>query len=481
MTTLAHSYAAITKADKNDDGTLTVYGKATDDSIDIDQQICDDAWLKRAMPDWMLSGGNVREQHSSIAAGVATDYEQKEDGHYITALVVDPVSVKKVETGVLKGFSIGIRSPRVIRDTKAAGGRIIDGQIVEISLVDRPANPNAKLMLAKAAEGGTLMAVDQNSVPTPADVFGHLAKSEDAEPSIVEQVAEVIEDVVDNVADAIQEAVADTADAIVDAVTDAENAIVEGVEDAEEAIDEALGVDDDTEKAAALLNISKGFLAELNKFDQATFDRARTELANLIIVEAKEMAESGHSEQDSIDHLLCSVKHLFRWYEGEVAGGEVENPIISAENGMMIDDDQNSMYMSDDSMMMSADADTEKVSAEQSVGIDEAVSTAIVEKAVAQAKASVEQELLTLKTALEAEQAKSVELADELATANKAVAAGGPKRATTQQSDYTVNALLQKAAEYSIKASATTDSVLAQGYRDLAEELNAKASRKDVK
>jgi hypothetical protein len=135
----------------------------------------------------------------------------------------------------------------------------------------------------------------------------------------------------------------------------------------------------------------------------------------------------------------------------------------------------------DNSVMMAADADTEKVSAEKSVEIDEAVSTAIVEKAVAQAKASVEQELLTLKTALEAEQAKSVELADELATANKAVAAGGPKRASTTQPEYTVNALLQKAAEYSIKASATTDSVLAQGYRDLAEELNAKASRKDVK
>jgi pSer/pThr/pTyr-binding forkhead associated (FHA) protein len=51
---------------------------------------------------------------------------------------------------VLKGFSIGIRAPRIVRDNKAANGRIIDGQIVEVSLVDRPANPNAKLMLAKS-------------------------------------------------------------------------------------------------------------------------------------------------------------------------------------------------------------------------------------------------------------------------------------------------------------------------------------------
>jgi hypothetical protein len=146
-------YAGIVKMDDNGDGTLTVYGKATDDSIDIDQQICDPAWLDRAMPEWFMSGGNIREQHSNIAAGVAQEYEQKNDGHYISALVVDPVSVKKVKARVLKGFSIGIKAPRVVRDQKAANGRIIDGQIVEVSLVDRPANPNCQLVLAKSVTG----------------------------------------------------------------------------------------------------------------------------------------------------------------------------------------------------------------------------------------------------------------------------------------------------------------------------------------
>lgn len=149
----AQAYAEIVKYDKNEDGTLRVYGKATDDSLDMDLQICDPAWLDNAMPEWFKSGGNIREQHSAIAAGVAEGYEKKADGHYIDVLVVDPVSVKKVENRVLKGFSIGIKQPRVVRDTKAVNGRIIDGQIVEVSLVDRPANPNAKLVLAKAVEG----------------------------------------------------------------------------------------------------------------------------------------------------------------------------------------------------------------------------------------------------------------------------------------------------------------------------------------
>ena len=163
----ANSYAAIIKQEKQDDGSLLVYGKATDDSLDIDQQICDDVWLSSAMPEWFKTGGNIREQHSSIAAGVAKEYEAKKDGHYISVLVVDPVSVKKVESGVLKGFSIGIKSPRVVRDQKAANGRIIDGQIVEVSLVDRPANPNAKLMLAKSVEGKTsLVKVEEFTTTT---------------------------------------------------------------------------------------------------------------------------------------------------------------------------------------------------------------------------------------------------------------------------------------------------------------------------
>ena len=158
---ITSAFAQIIKQEKLEDGTLMVYGKATDDSVDIDQQICDASWLEKAMPEWFKTGGNIREQHSNIAAGVAKELNSTNDGHYISALVVDPVSVKKVETGVLKGFSIGIRAPRIVRDNKAANGRIIDGQIVEVSLVDRPANPNAKLMLAKSDDGKELVQVEE--------------------------------------------------------------------------------------------------------------------------------------------------------------------------------------------------------------------------------------------------------------------------------------------------------------------------------
>ncbi len=48
---------AIAKADHNDDGTMMVYGKATDDSLDIDQQICDPEWLDRVIPTWFKTSG----------------------------------------------------------------------------------------------------------------------------------------------------------------------------------------------------------------------------------------------------------------------------------------------------------------------------------------------------------------------------------------------------------------------------------------
>lgn len=166
----ANSYVSIVKFNKNPDGTLTVTGVAADDSIDLDDQICDPAWLNKAMPDWFKSGGNIREQHSQIAAGVANDYRVKGTTHEITALVVDPSSVRKVETGVLKGFSVGIRNPRVIRDATAKNGRIVDGQIVEVSLVDRPANPNAKLVLAKSVKGELVQVEELAAFPTPKTV-----------------------------------------------------------------------------------------------------------------------------------------------------------------------------------------------------------------------------------------------------------------------------------------------------------------------
>lgn len=469
---LAQSYAAIVKSEKQSDGTLKVYGKATDDAIDIDQQICDADWLKRAMPDWFESGGNIREQHSNIASGVATEYEEKADGHYITALVVDPVSVKKVETGVLKGFSIGIRGPRVVRDTKAAGGRIVDGQIVEVSLVDRPANPNAKMVIAKAADGGSLEAVDQFSIPSPSELFA--AKSDT--PAIVEEPVEgetVSEEITTD---------APVEDTPLEGVTvneaPAEEVAEEAVEDA--SADEAPAEEPTPE--AEIVNAAKSLLATVNKFSQADYDAAVQALGNLIIVEAEEMKQ-GHDERHSLAALLGAVHALADWYEGEVAEGEVPGEAVAELIEMSADAEKETEIVvceecgEDEKMCKCMKAADAEKSATTILEVDEATVASIIEKAVATAKDSVANEITLLKSAQEAALLENEQLKTELATALTKTAAGGPKRSAAKTvAPEEVNALLAKAADFSYKAANTLDKTLAEGYRELAEDFKLKAA-----
>jgi hypothetical protein len=145
---------------------LFVTGKATGDDLDLDQQICDATWLKSAMPLWFETGANVREQHSSIAAGVGISLDNTGADWYLKSEVVDPITARKVERGVLRGYSIGIKGARVIKDAAAPGGRIVGGQIVEISLVDRPANPTARIEIAKAVDGGSLELIKSDVMET---------------------------------------------------------------------------------------------------------------------------------------------------------------------------------------------------------------------------------------------------------------------------------------------------------------------------
>ena len=444
----ANSYAAIIKQEKQEDGSLLVYGKATDDSLDIDQQICDDTWLSSAMPEWFKSGGNIREQHSSIAAGVAKEYESKADGHYISVLVVDPVSVKKVESGVLKGFSIGIKSPRVVRDQKAANGRIIDGQIVEVSLVDRPANPNAKLMLAKSVEGET---------------------------SLVK-------------------------------------------------------VEEYTEKDKSMLaEVIKELHADSAKFDQASYDAARKGIAQLIISEAQEVADTDSDERDDIDTLLSALKHLFNFRDGEldedsdaalstdgallnlsatpdhakclecgcgdvanahgktqvvIPGQQPTHEVANVSTAAIITPEQGAGSLKSaegEEAPKTDEVPAEEIKADEVVEatetleiLDEKSVTAIIEKAVKSATDSVKAEIAELQAATKAAEEKAVALESELVIAKSAVAPTGPKR-TGRVAVTDTNELLIKAAEYRLKAAATTDPILAKGYKALEKEYLSKS------
>jgi phage head maturation protease len=150
------SLAPILKYEPSADGTsLKVFGKATDETLDGDKQIVDLNWASKALEEWLSTGGNVRVQHnpSLYPAGVGIEVNNKNDGSWLTSEVVEPTAMKLVERGALRAYSIGIANPKIKRDVGAPNGRIVGGEIVEVSLVDRPANPSCGIKLVKAADG----------------------------------------------------------------------------------------------------------------------------------------------------------------------------------------------------------------------------------------------------------------------------------------------------------------------------------------
>ena len=141
-------YAEIAKTEAQEDGTIKVYGYASSGSEDSDGETITPDAMKAALPDYMKFGA-VREMHDAKkAAGTAIEAEVQEDGRtWFGAHVVDPVAVKKVEAGVYKGFSIGGK----VTERDSLNKRLIKGvKLVEVSLVDRPANPDAVFTMFKA-------------------------------------------------------------------------------------------------------------------------------------------------------------------------------------------------------------------------------------------------------------------------------------------------------------------------------------------
>jgi hypothetical protein len=141
-------FAKISKVDTNDDGTITVSGIASTESVDSEGEIIKSDAMQAAIPDFMKYGtGNLREMHQNLAAGTVDKAEIVGTETHISATVVDPIAIKKVTTGVYKGFSIG---GKVTGRDPLNKSTITGVKLVEISLVDRPANPDSVIQLWKS-------------------------------------------------------------------------------------------------------------------------------------------------------------------------------------------------------------------------------------------------------------------------------------------------------------------------------------------
>ena len=137
-------YGAFAKVDAEQ---RLVSGYASTEARDSSKEIVLKSAVDAALADY-LEWGNVREMHQNSAVGTAEEAEIDAKGLYLTAKIVDDAAWSKVQAGVYKGFSIGGKV--VARDPK---DRSIITKIAlhEISLVDRPSNPDAVFDLWRAA------------------------------------------------------------------------------------------------------------------------------------------------------------------------------------------------------------------------------------------------------------------------------------------------------------------------------------------
>jgi hypothetical protein len=141
-------WGAIQKIEPQDDGTIKVFGIASSETLDQDGEIVRADAIRAALPAYMKFG-NIREMHQLSAAGTTIEAAVGDDNvTRIVTHIVDPVAVLKVKSQVYKGFSIGGR----VTQRDSSDPKIITGVALnEISLVDRPANPEAIFDCWKAA------------------------------------------------------------------------------------------------------------------------------------------------------------------------------------------------------------------------------------------------------------------------------------------------------------------------------------------
>src|SRR5271163_456240 len=157
-------YGAIQKVEPQDDGTVRVYGIATSEAVDEQGEIVRADAIRAAIPDYMRFPA-LREMHQLAAAGSTLEAEVCEDGTTrIVAHVVDPVAVAKVRNQVYRAFSIGGRvTHREAGNPKAITGLVLN----EISLVDRPSNPEAIFDCWKASAVSDETRCQAESRPPP--------------------------------------------------------------------------------------------------------------------------------------------------------------------------------------------------------------------------------------------------------------------------------------------------------------------------
>jgi phage head maturation protease len=226
-----HYGIAISKVDKEH---RLVSGFATLNNLDKQDEVVTTEASVKAFSEFR---GNIREQHTKIAAGRMVSYGVEKFFDKVSDKVYDGIFVKayisrgaqdtweKVIDGTLSGFSIG----GIIKDydeTETDDGRRIrivkDYELTELSLVDNPANPLANVVaIEKMADYFSNIEKEQimEEIEKADDVVEASTEVTETEEVVEETVEAVEETAVDEPVEAVVE---ETAPETVEATSDAD-------------------------------------------------------------------------------------------------------------------------------------------------------------------------------------------------------------------------------------------------------------------
>jgi len=155
---------------KKDNDKKEVYGYASTPALDSQGEIVEKEAIIKALPGYLGEWdeknqrhqyGNIREMHQPSAVGKTIQAKVDEKGLWIKGKIVDKDAWEKVKEGVYAGFSIG---GRVIESVK---NRIKTIRLSEISLVDRPANPEAVFSMVKFDKAGNMVDMQEEPIKEP--------------------------------------------------------------------------------------------------------------------------------------------------------------------------------------------------------------------------------------------------------------------------------------------------------------------------
>ena len=97
----------------------------------------------------------IRVQHSaSHPAGRGLEAWQDSSGAtFLTSLIIDEEAKALVRTGTLKGYSVGISNPVMIKTGRCKRAEITGGRLSEVSIVTSPSNARAGITVCKMRNG----------------------------------------------------------------------------------------------------------------------------------------------------------------------------------------------------------------------------------------------------------------------------------------------------------------------------------------